>query len=96
MNTDKTINTAKRVLKIEAEAITGIAKQLDANFAKAVTLILNAAGKVVITGMGKSGLICKKIAEIIFLFLKPRNMCISLRKMHEITGTTALARVVCY
>ena len=62
MNTDKTINTAKRVLKIEAEAITGIAKQLDANFAKAVTLILNAAGKVVITGMGKSGLICKKIA----------------------------------
>ena len=59
---DKTISTAKRVLKTEADAILGLARRLDKNFSKAIDLILNSGGKVVITGMGKSGLICKKIA----------------------------------
>ncbi|HBR16800.1 MAG: D-arabinose 5-phosphate isomerase [Deltaproteobacteria bacterium RIFCSPLOWO2_12_FULL_43_16] len=62
MKSDKTILTAKRVLKIEAEAITHLAARLDGNFSKAIDLILNATGKVIITGMGKSGLICQKIA----------------------------------
>ncbi len=62
MTTDKTISTAKRVLKTEADAISGLARRLDKNFSKAIDLILNSGGKVVITGMGKSGLICKKIA----------------------------------
>ena len=62
MKSDKTISTAKRVLKTEADAISGLARRLDKNFPKAIDLILNSAGKVVITGMGKSGLICKKIA----------------------------------
>ncbi len=63
MKQDKTILTAKRVLKIEAEAVAGLDRRLNSNFPKAVDLILNASGKVVITGMGKSGLICKKIAS---------------------------------
>lgn len=62
MKPDKTIQTAKRVLKTEADAISGLARRLDKNFPKAIDLILNSAGKVVVTGMGKSGLICKKIA----------------------------------
>jgi len=62
MKSDKTLQTAKRVLQIEAEAITLLAKRLDANFSKAIEFILNSTGKVIITGMGKSGLICKKIA----------------------------------
>lgn len=66
MKPDKTISTAKRVLKTEADAILGLARRLDKNFSKAIDLILNSSasggGKVVITGMGKSGLICKKIA----------------------------------
>ncbi|MFN3739060.1 MAG: SIS domain-containing protein [Thermodesulfovibrionales bacterium] len=56
------IETAKRVLKIEAEAIYGLLERLDHSFEKAVELILNSKGRVVVTGMGKSGLIGKKIA----------------------------------
>lgn len=66
MKPNKSISTAKRVLKIEADAISGLAARLGANFSKAIDLILNSSvsggGKVIITGMGKSGLICKKIA----------------------------------
>lgn len=56
------IETAKRVLRIEAEAIYGLLDRLDHSFEKAVEIILNSRGRVVVTGMGKSGLIGKKIA----------------------------------
>lgn len=62
MKPNQSIQTAKRVLKIEADAITRLAKRLGSDFPQAIELILNMRGKVVITGMGKSGLICKKIA----------------------------------
>lgn len=62
MKNSQTMQTAKRVLKIEGEAILCLASRLDGNFSEAIDLILNSTGKVVITGMGKSGLICKKIA----------------------------------
>ncbi|MBI5874977.1 MAG: KpsF/GutQ family sugar-phosphate isomerase [Deltaproteobacteria bacterium] len=47
---------------MEADAVSSLAARLDGNFSKAIDLILNSTGKVVITGMGKSGLICQKIA----------------------------------
>lgn len=56
------LETAKRVLRIEAEAIEGMLKRLDARFEKAVELLLQCKGRVVVTGMGKSGLIGRKIA----------------------------------
>ncbi len=56
------IETAKRVLKIEAEAVLALADRLDDSFTRAVEMILAGQGRVVITGMGKSGLICQKIA----------------------------------
>lgn len=56
------IETAKRVLKIEAEAVLALADRLDGSFNDAIEMILSAQGRVVITGMGKSGLICQKIA----------------------------------
>ena len=62
MKSDKSIQTAKRVLKIEARAVSNLVARLDANFSRAIEFILNSSGKVVITGIGKSGLICKKIA----------------------------------
>ncbi len=57
------IERAKKVLKIEAEAILSLVDRLDENFSKAVDMILGCKGKVVVTGMGKSGLICQKIAS---------------------------------
>ena len=55
-------NIAKEVFKIEAEAILNLSNQLDADFEEAVNAILNCSGKLIISGMGKSGIIGKKIS----------------------------------
>ena len=56
------LETAKRVLRIEAEAIAGLIDRLDARFEKAVELIHGCKGRAVVTGLGKSGLIGRKVA----------------------------------
>jgi arabinose-5-phosphate isomerase len=56
------IETAKRVLRIEAEAIAGLIDRLDERFDRAVDLLFACNGRVVVTGMGKSGLIGRKIS----------------------------------
>jgi arabinose-5-phosphate isomerase len=53
---------AKEVFKVEAEAINNLSKNLDFNFEQSVKHILNAKGKLIISGMGKSGIIGKKIS----------------------------------
>jgi arabinose-5-phosphate isomerase len=54
--------TAKRVLRIESEAIAGLMARLDERFEKAVELLYACKGRVVVTGLGKSGLIGRKTA----------------------------------
>ena len=54
--------SAKRTLSLEAEALNNLANILDEQFVGAVDRILACKGKVIITGMGKSGLIGRKIA----------------------------------
>jgi arabinose-5-phosphate isomerase len=56
------LDTARRVLRIEAEALGDLLRRLDARFEQAVELLLACKGRVVVTGMGKSGLIGRKIA----------------------------------
>ncbi len=56
------LETARRVLRIEAQAIEGMLGQLDERFDRAVGLLFQCQGRVVVTGMGKSGLIGRKIA----------------------------------
>ncbi|HEY6356715.1 MAG TPA: KpsF/GutQ family sugar-phosphate isomerase, partial [Vicinamibacterales bacterium] len=56
------IAVAKSVLETEAKAILGLIPQLDANFTRAVDLLQTCAGHVIATGMGKSGIIARKIA----------------------------------
>ncbi len=56
------LDTARRVLRIEAEALTELLQRLDASFERAVELLLACKGRVVVIGMGKSGLIGRKIA----------------------------------
>lgn len=53
---------AKEVIRIEIDGLNAIAKRLDDNFVRAIDLLRDCRGKVVVTGMGKSGLICHKIA----------------------------------
>lgn len=56
------IELARNVLRIEAEAILGLLDRLDGRFERAVRLLQECQGRVILTGMGKSGIICRKIA----------------------------------
>lgn len=56
------IATAREVLEIEARAITDLIRRIDAEFEKAVTILLQCRGRVVVSGIGKSGHIARKIA----------------------------------
>ena len=56
------IEHAKEVLRIEAESILNLIERIGPEFEKAVNMILKAPGRVILTGMGKSGLIGRKIA----------------------------------
>ena len=62
MNGFDAIAVARRVLDVEAQALGDLAAGLDARFADAVETIFAARGKVVCTGMGKSGHVARKIA----------------------------------
>jgi arabinose-5-phosphate isomerase len=57
----ESIQRAREVLKIEAESILSLIDKVDENFSKAVDIICNSKGRVIVTGIGKSGLIGKKI-----------------------------------
>ncbi|HET8646293.1 MAG TPA: KpsF/GutQ family sugar-phosphate isomerase [Vicinamibacteria bacterium] len=69
--------TARKVLEIEAEAIRQLAERVDATFDRAVDLLLACAGRVVATGMGKSGIVAQKVSATLAstgtpsLFLHP-------------------------
>ena len=56
------LDTARRVLKIESQAIQDVLARLDATFVKAVDILFACKGRVVVTGMGKSGLIARKVS----------------------------------
>lgn len=57
------IASARKVIEIEAAAVAALAARLDERFALAVEMLLACQGRVVVTGMGKSGLICQKMAS---------------------------------
>ncbi len=60
--TDEILTAARAVLRMEAEAVAALADRIDERFARAVELILECRGRVVTTGIGKSGAIARKIA----------------------------------
>ena len=56
------IKTAKRVLKVESDAVASLARRIGTDFSKAIHALSDENGRLIITGMGKSGLIGQKIA----------------------------------
>ncbi len=56
------IESATRVFQVESEAISGLIERLDARFEKAVDILYSCKGRAVVTGLGKSGLIGRKVA----------------------------------
>lgn len=71
------LDLARKVLETEAAAILALVPRIDARFERAITLLLQCRGRVILTGMGKSGIICRKIAATLTstgtasLFLHP-------------------------
>lgn len=59
---ERVLDLARRVLAIEADAVRKIAERLGADFARAIALILACHGRVIVSGIGKSGHIARKIA----------------------------------
>lgn len=59
---EKIINSGKRVIEIEIEELTKLKNRIDENFLSAVKLLMNCSGKVIVTGVGKSGVIARKLA----------------------------------
>jgi arabinose-5-phosphate isomerase len=59
---DEILKRAKEVFEIEAGGILSLGDRLDESFVEAVAILHDCRGKVVVTGLGKSGLICRKIA----------------------------------
>jgi arabinose-5-phosphate isomerase len=62
LDADATVARGRRVLRLEAEALAEVERRLDGSFARAVELIRAGEGRVIVTGVGKSGLIGRKIA----------------------------------
>jgi len=56
------MSLARKVLQTEAAAILALVERLDGAFERAVTMLLECRGRVIVTGIGKSGIICQKIA----------------------------------
>jgi arabinose-5-phosphate isomerase len=77
MNSGEIIQKAVEVLKIEADGITNLARRIDENFSEMVELICNSAGRLIIAGIGKSGIVGRKIVATLnstgtrSLFLHP-------------------------
>jgi arabinose-5-phosphate isomerase len=77
MSPDDVLKAARRVLEVEADAVRALGDRLDERFVRAVGLLEACQGRVVVIGIGKSGLVAKKIAATLAatgtaaLFLHP-------------------------
>ena len=59
---EEILDRGRRVLRLEAEAVTNTERRLDESFARAVRMLAGCQGRVIVSGVGKSGLIGRKIA----------------------------------
>ena len=85
---------AARVLRLEADAILGLVPKLDARFERAVELLHACAGRVIVTGMGKSGIIGRKIAATLASTGTPSYFLHPAEGVHGDLGMVARGDVV--
>lgn len=88
------ISTAKRVLKIEAEGLLQLSRKVGKSFEAAVRLVLQAKGRVVVTGMGKSGLVGQKIAATLSSTGTPAHFLSPAEALHGDMGKASKGDVV--
>lgn len=88
------IDTARSVIRAEAEALNTLADSLDASFRAAIDLLLNAQGRVIVTGIGKSGHIAHKIAATLASTGAPAQFVHPAEASHGDLGMVTRADVV--
>jgi len=88
------LDTARRVIRIEAEALTALGDALNGDFDRAVDLLLNATGRVIVSGMGKSGHIARKIAATLASTGTPAHFVHPAEASHGDLGMMAQGDVV--
>src|SRR5436309_1885507 len=85
---------AERVLRLEAEAILGLIPKLDANFERAIELLRGSAGRVIVTGTGKSALVGRTIAATLASTGTPAYFLHPAEGVHGDIGMVARGDVV--
>lgn len=85
---------AARVLRMEADAILGLVAKLDARFERAVELLHGCSGRIIVTGMGKSGIIGRKIAATLASTGTPSYFLHPAEGVHGDLGMVARGDVV--
>jgi arabinose-5-phosphate isomerase len=85
---------AERVLRLEAQAILGLIPKLDEQFDRAVDLLYHCRGRVIVTGMGKSGIIGRKIAATLASTGTPAYFLHPAEGVHGDLGMVARGDVV--
>ncbi len=88
------IKQAQKVLKIEAQAIQLLSKRLGVEFNNAIELLAKCRGKVIVTGMGKGGIIGEKISATLSSTGTPRMFLHSAEAIHGDLGRVAKDDVV--
>ncbi|APX13177.1 KpsF/GutQ family sugar-phosphate isomerase [Tateyamaria omphalii] len=88
------LDTARRVIRTEAEALGVLADGLDDRFRTAIDVLLNASGRVIVTGIGKSGHIARKIAATLASTGTPAQFVHPAEASHGDLGMVTRADVV--
>src|SRR6476469_2074040 len=85
---------ARKVLQTEAAAILSLVDRLDHRFERAVQLLRDCRGRVIVTGMGKSGIICRKIAATLASTGTPAFLLHPAEAIHGDLGVLQSADVI--
>ena len=93
-NESEAVRQARRTLSLEAEGIAAVSNRLDERFDRAVAILVACRGKVVVTGMGKSGLICRKIAATLASTGTPASFLHAAEAVHGDFGSVGKEDVV--
>jgi arabinose-5-phosphate isomerase len=94
VNRSRSLQTAERVLRLEAEGILGLIGKLDESFDRAVATLHAAAGRVIVTGIGKSGIIGRKIAATLASTGTPAHFLHPAEGVHGDLGMVSRGDVV--
>ena len=94
MSTDINLDLARGVLRAEAQAIASLTERLDGAFAQAAEMIFRCEGKVVLTGIGKAGLVAQKISATLASTGTPSIFLHPVEALHGDLGRLARGDVV--